>query len=163
MFGTYVFHWKIENVGAIQHTTQYTFYWENMRMTTRSCSYGRSWRFWVKLKKLKPLLYNKNSKHGQKFTWQDLQLDHSKYEEFFNTSDPANKEEIHRLSEEWCRKNGTKIKSNLKQPAKGPTVPIKTQRYWSLKNTECYLNNANYLSTFYMYISTCLSVFCSTF
>lgn len=53
MFGTYVFHWKIENFGGIQHTKLYTFSWEEneMRMTTRSCSYGKIWRFWVKLKK----------------------------------------------------------------------------------------------------------------
>lgn len=51
-----------------------------------------------KAKKVKtPILCNENSKHGEKFIWKVLQVDHSKYEEFFNTSDPANKEEIQRL------------------------------------------------------------------
>lgn len=38
-----------------------------------------------------------------------------KYKEFINTSVLVNKEEKQRLFEEWCRINGAKIKSNLKQ------------------------------------------------
>lgn len=82
-----------------------------------------------KAKKVKtPILCNENNKHGEKFIRQDLQVDHSEYEAFINTSDPANKE-IQRLFEEWCRKSDAKIKSNLKQQAKGPTVPKQTQGY----------------------------------
>lgn len=35
----------------------------------------------------------------EKFIWQDLQVHHSKNEEFINTSDAANKEEIQTLIE----------------------------------------------------------------
>lgn len=75
-----------------------------------SCSY-RKLESLRKTKKVKtPVLCNENSKHEEKFIWQDLQVDHSKYKEFISTPDPANKEEIQRLLKDWCRKNGAKIK-----------------------------------------------------
>lgn len=105
--GTYVFHWKIENVGGIQYNKQ-KVHFPLERSEKDDQKLMQLWKGLEILRKdpkvKRPILCNENSKDEDKLIWQDLQVSTKNLSTHLSQQTRRkNKDSLKNGADKWCQ------------------------------------------------------------